>query len=367
MLSEDFNRACALLPEGVNWGDNLTPELALRIAGGALRPQADAGQWNGFTTDEKDHFVGSLVEHGTEFVAPLYAVVDNIEKALMEKNRAQADAQPAGWRDEAAALHAAWASETMPAAGTELGKRTATFIADCIARANTHPAPEAAQALSDEQREKVRDAVREALGDAYDCIRVWEAWHVGTMSQDDFVLVAEDSSRVAEIADAAIAAILTCASAATVAEPSEDVGRTGEAYAFKTPADLLRAKRNGTVFYLHDGDRAPVKVESIRPREHGVYVGGKGILPYWITLDGYGERPDIWLSAAQQQAEPSYADNTPQLHVGNSSFESWYADYKPAISASEKQISRDAYAAGMRDPLVIAKPVAQHPETKEGV
>ena len=200
MLSEDFNRACALLPEGVNWGDNLTPELALRIAGGALRPQADAGQWNGFTTDEKDHFVGSLVEHGTEFVAPLYAVVDNIEKALMEKNRAQADAQPAGWRDEAAALHAAWASETMPAAGTELGKRTATFIADCIARANTHPAPEAAQALSELALDNLID----------DCLKITEGTR-HPFGKDTSTWA--DMRRVVDL-------ILTRASAATAVEPS---------------------------------------------------------------------------------------------------------------------------------------------------
>ena len=52
------------------------------------------------------------------------------------------------------------------------------------------------------------EAVAEALGTgAYDCHRVWEAWGVGTMGPDDFVPVAEDSDRVAEIADAAIDAI----------------------------------------------------------------------------------------------------------------------------------------------------------------
>jgi hypothetical protein len=54
----------------------------------------------------------------------------------------------------------------------------------------------------------VHAAVAEALGGgAYDCTRVWEAWQVGTMGPDDFVLVAEDDDRVAEIADAAIEAI----------------------------------------------------------------------------------------------------------------------------------------------------------------
>jgi hypothetical protein len=62
--------------------------------------------------------------------------------------------------------------------------------------------------LDDQHREAVYQAVAEALGSgAYDCLRVWEAWGVGTMGPDDFVPVAEDSDRVAEIADAAIEAI----------------------------------------------------------------------------------------------------------------------------------------------------------------
>jgi hypothetical protein len=62
--------------------------------------------------------------------------------------------------------------------------------------------------LDDQHRAAIHQAVAEALGSgAYDCTRVWGAWQVGTMGEDDFVLVAEDSDRVAEIADAAIEAI----------------------------------------------------------------------------------------------------------------------------------------------------------------
>ena len=57
-----------------------------------------------------------------------------------------------------------------------------------------------------EVRESVIEAIAEALGDAYDCTRVWSAWSYGTMSQDDFSLVAEDRSRLEEIADAAMLA-----------------------------------------------------------------------------------------------------------------------------------------------------------------
>jgi hypothetical protein len=62
--------------------------------------------------------------------------------------------------------------------------------------------------LDDQRREAVYQAIAEALGSgAYDCLRVWSAWSYGTMGPDDFVPVAENTDRVAEIADAAIEAI----------------------------------------------------------------------------------------------------------------------------------------------------------------
>jgi hypothetical protein len=72
---------------------------------------------------------------------------------------------------------------------------------------------------NDEQRKAVRAAVTEALGGAYDCTRVWEAWQVGTMGPDDFMLVAEDDDRVAEIADAAIEALRPTAPPAPAVVP----------------------------------------------------------------------------------------------------------------------------------------------------
>lgn len=71
-------------------------------------------------------------------------------------------------------------------------------------------APPAA-GVPEDLREAVADAVAEALGEALDCTRVWSAWGVGTMSEDDFRQVADDPERVAEIADAAIAAMVSAA------------------------------------------------------------------------------------------------------------------------------------------------------------
>ena len=55
-----------------------------------------------------------------------------------------------------------------------------------------------------------------------------------------------------------------------------------------------------------------------------------------------------------------YKDSTPQLSVGESSFESWFESYNPA-NKGDKQRSRDAYAAGMGDPLVAAAPAQGEP------
>jgi hypothetical protein len=57
-------------------------------------------------------------------------------------------------------------------------------------------------------------------------------------------------------------------------------------------------------------------------------------------------------------AQPAYKDSTPHLHVGNSAFESWFSEYHITNDMIKpKQVARDAYAAGMGDPLVV--PAAQ--------
>lgn len=53
-----------------------------------------------------------------------------------------------------------------------------------------------------------------------------------------------------------------------------------------------------------------------------------------------------------------YRDSTAGLHVGDSSFESWYSEQYSGAGKGEKQKCRDAYAAGMGDPLVIEAALA---------
>lgn len=57
--------------------------------------------------------------------------------------------------------------------------------------------------LAEEQIARLRDALAQALGDTYVCNRVWEAWHVGTMSEDDF----EPADQCQELLDGLIDAV----------------------------------------------------------------------------------------------------------------------------------------------------------------
>ena len=59
-------------------------------------------------------------------------------------------------------------------------------------------------------REKLIDMIAEHLSGTYRCLRVWEAWNFGTMSQDDFDDVGE-SDTPPELADAILAALSTAA------------------------------------------------------------------------------------------------------------------------------------------------------------
>ena len=68
-------------------------------------------------------------------------------------------------------------------------------------------------------RDALIDAIAQGLHGTWHCTRVWEAWHVGTMSQDDFEPV-DESETPTEIADAVLA--LLAAPAQPVAEPAKN-------------------------------------------------------------------------------------------------------------------------------------------------
>ncbi len=74
------------------------------------------------------------------------------------------------------------------------------------------PAKDAVDAAIPLDKEELAQLIAEHLGGTYHCTRVWEAWNVGTMSQDDFEPV-DESETPTEIADAVIDAIRAAISA----------------------------------------------------------------------------------------------------------------------------------------------------------
>ena len=111
------------------------------------------------------------------------------------------------WMQGIAILDAAFSLATNPTEGDchetfeeFLGSRGMTVVAEV----------EVETPLAESAVDLVKDAVAEALGDAYDCGRHWSAWSYGTMGPDDFSLVREDDERVHEIAQAAVSALFGC-------------------------------------------------------------------------------------------------------------------------------------------------------------
>lgn len=104
--------------------------------------------------------------------------------------------------------------------------RNKAAYAAMLAAAHTPPA-----SAQDDAKEAVMEAIAAALGDAYDCMRVWSAWGVGTMSQDDFRLVADDAGRLGELADAAIAAMRPAPAAGDARMPVLNIEAAAKAMA----------------------------------------------------------------------------------------------------------------------------------------
>lgn len=73
------------------------------------------------------------------------------------------------------------------------------------------------------------DKIAECLHGTYHCTRVWEAWHVGTMSQDDFEPV-DESETPREIAEEIVALLASTPAQPAQQEPSEAEMVCAEAY-----------------------------------------------------------------------------------------------------------------------------------------
>lgn len=76
-------------------------------------------------------------------------------------------------------------------------------------------------------REAIHNALSSELGDTYDCGRVWDAWHVGTMGEDDFTPV---NDRVGEITETVLAALKSHGQAFDAAEVREACANVAESW-----------------------------------------------------------------------------------------------------------------------------------------
>ena len=101
-------------------------------------------------------------------------------------------------------------------------------------------------------RDALIDAIAQGLHGTWHCTRVWEAWHVGTMSQDDFEPV-DESETPTEIADAVLA--LLAAQVGAVESNTADAAPTQGATEMENlqrtavgwQGRALRAERNWAV------------------------------------------------------------------------------------------------------------------------
>ena len=115
------------------------------------------------------------------------------------------------------------------------------------------------------------------------------------------------------------------------------------------------------------GIRARVVSAVVGAMAYGASNTNKPPEGHWLNELWDIARVDANRVQPQAQGEVSwnlkYADSTPKLNVGHSAFEDWFQQQPFATQIGVKKLCRDAYAAGMGDPLVTyAHPQASEPE-----
>ncbi|HWT40983.1 MAG TPA: hypothetical protein VN081_07020 [Dongiaceae bacterium] len=75
--SDDYEVECVSHPDG-----NAAPPSSAQTNSEDIRNQV----WNGLTDSEKDVYVGKFIDYGTDFVAPLYTLVESIDSELKKRN-----------------------------------------------------------------------------------------------------------------------------------------------------------------------------------------------------------------------------------------------------------------------------------------
>ena len=134
-------------------------------------------------------------------------------------------------------------------------------------------------------KEALTDLIAQGLNGTYHCTRVWSAWGVGTMSENDFAPV-DESETPGELADAVLAMLAEQQPLARA--QAEPVAVVGDAYSLLwafTGAFPDFAKRHdlkvGTTLYAHPAPQPTELVNSLL----GVIRGAEK----WIRLSDHGE------------------------------------------------------------------------------
>lgn len=135
-------------------------------------------------------------------------------------------------------------------------------------------------------RDRVRDALAESLGDAMDCTRVWEAWSVGTMGPEDFVVITEDDERLEELVDAAMSALsgVNCKSCGDFGSDCDVCGHSN--YAAPSPEVLAETLANDLFEVGREPDREVYRIQFMAGdmyEEKGCGGLNKKALTRWLT------------------------------------------------------------------------------------
>ncbi|MCU0943587.1 MAG: hypothetical protein MUE35_13690, partial [Hydrogenophaga sp.] len=104
-------------------------------------------------------------------------------------------------------------------------------LADAIRAGSPSPQPAPAGWPA---REVLADTIRQGLHGTYHCGRVWSAWHVGTMSEDDFSPV-DESDTPEELADSVLALLAAAPQPPSAWRPIEEAPRDGTTVLLAAP------------------------------------------------------------------------------------------------------------------------------------
>lgn len=233
--------------------------------------------------------------------------------------------------------------------------RVAGELRGMLAAAPEAPSTSAGWSPDDDLPDAVVDAVAEAIGGAYDCMRVWGAWSVGTMGPDDFLPVADDAERVAEIARAALEAAHKLGLMAAAPEAPEQAAQP----VAPEMVDILGVRADGSSAIIGQAPMpATMKARELVLDRFGRIdedAGDDGAMALWCCLDllqwldGQAVQPaDVarLVEAQTDAARDVLAERRRQIEV-----EGWTPEHDDEHDAGELSSAASAYALAAADEL----------------